>query len=133
MNEMPVVAGEGLVGRVVQASKRRATVLLLTDPQSGVSVRLEKSGALGLANGRSGSDLLRLDLAEADTKVHNGELVFTSGRNISVYPANIPVGRVESVHKPAGALEPTVLVRPLVDIGRESFVRALEWPPRRGS
>ena len=37
---MPVVAGDGLVGRVVQASRKRATVLLLTDPNSGASVRL---------------------------------------------------------------------------------------------
>ena len=59
---MPVVAGEGLVGRVTDASGRRSTVLLLTDPSSGVSVRLATSGLLGIASGRSGSDLLRLDV-----------------------------------------------------------------------
>ena len=45
--DMPVVTGDGLVGRVVQASGKRATVLLLTDPDSSVSVRLEKSGGTG--------------------------------------------------------------------------------------
>ncbi len=62
--DMPVVTGDGLVGRVVQASGKRATVLLLTDPDSSVSVRLEKSGGTGLANGRAGSDLLRVDFVE---------------------------------------------------------------------
>lgn len=125
---MPVVAGDGLVGRVTDASGRRATVLLLTDPKSGVSVRLEHSGAVGVANGRSGSDLLRLDFVAPEVEVKRGELVFTSGLENGVYPANIPVGKVVSVKKAPGALEQTIMVKPLVDVGRLSFVRVLEWP-----
>jgi rod shape-determining protein MreC len=131
-NGMPVVAGDGLVGRVVDASKRRATVLLLTDSKSGVSVRLEHSNALGVANGRSGNELLRLEAVPPDVKVREGDLVFTSGRDISVFPANIPVARVEEVRKSPGAIEQTILVRPLVDVGRATFVRALDWPVRGG-
>ena len=128
---MPVVAGDGLVGRVTDASGRRATVLLLTDPKSGVSVRLEHSGALGVANGRSGSDLLRLTFVKSEVAVKRGELVFTSGLENGVYPANIPVGKVVSVKKEPGALEQTIMVKPLVDVGRLSFVRVLEWPIQR--
>ena len=75
---MPVVTGDGLVGRVVQASRKRATVLLLTDPNSGVAVRLEKSGGTGVASGRAGSNLLRLDFVKPGFKVKPGELVFTT-------------------------------------------------------
>jgi rod shape-determining protein MreC len=128
---MPVVTGDGLVGRVVEASRRRATVLLLTDPESGVSVRLEKSGAPGILNGRSGSSTLSLDSVEPTVAVKKGELVFTSGLDDSVYPANLPVGRVESVRKDPGAIEQTITVRPLVDVGRATFVRAIQYPPRR--
>jgi rod shape-determining protein MreC len=133
VNGMPVVAGDGLVGRVVDASRRRATVRLLTDAQSGVSVRLEGSNEPGIANGRAGSDMLRLTLANPETTVKKGDLVFTSGLDFSVYPPNIPVGRVERVRKSPGALRPTILVRPVVDVGRASFVKALEWPPRGGA
>lgn len=129
MNAMPVVAGDGLVGRVVQASRKRATVLLLTDSNSGVSVRLGKTGARGVVNGRAGSNLLRLEVAP-DVTVNRHDLLLTSGLEGSVYPGGIPVGRVVSVKKEAGAIEQTILVRPLVDVGRASFVRALEWPPR---
>lgn len=132
MNGMPVVAGEGLVGRVVQASHERATVLLLTDSQSGVSVRLGDTGQRGVVNGRAGSDLLRLDIdnPDPDIAVKRGDLVFTSGIQNSVYPGGIPVGKVRSVKKEAGTIRKTILVRPLVDVGRASFVRALEWPVR---
>jgi rod shape-determining protein MreC len=122
---MPVVTGDGLVGRIVQASRKRATVLLLTDPNSGVAVRLEKSGGTGVANGRAGSNLLRLDFVRPEFKVKRDELVFTadSGR----YPANIPVGRVVSVKSSPGAIEQTILVQPLADVARSSVVRVLKF------
>lgn len=127
MADMPVVAGDGLVGRIADVSGRRATVLLLTDPKSGVGVRLEDSGTLGVADGRQGSELLSVDVP-LDVKVRKGELVFTSGTEPSLFPGGIPVGTVVAVHKPAGALAQSLLVRPLVDIGRSTYVRVLLWP-----
>jgi rod shape-determining protein MreC len=124
---MPVVTGDGLVGRVVEASGRRATVLLLTDPGSGVSVRLENSGGTGVANGRAGSDLLRLQFVNPRFKVKSGELVFTA--NSTVYPSDIPVGSVVSVKKAPGALQQTILLQPLADIGRASVVKVLDTTP----
>lgn len=124
---MPVVTGDGLVGRVVQASGKRATVLLLTDPGSGVFVRLEHSGGTGVASGRAGSDLLRLDFVKPEFKVKPGELVFTAAD--SRYPADIPVGRVVSVKKAPGAIEQTILLQPLADIGRASVVKVLQTTP----
>ena len=125
---MPVVTGDGLVGRVVQASRKRATVLLLTDPNSGVAVRLEKSGGTGVASGRAGSNLLGLDFVNPSFKVTKNELVSTA--DSSRYPANIPVGRVASVKTSPGAIEQTILVQPLADIARSSVVRVLKF---RGS
>lgn len=125
---MPVVTGDGLVGRVVQSSGKRATVLLLTDPGSGVAARLEKSGGAGIANGHAGSNLLRLDSVKPEFKVTIGELVSTA--TTSRYPAGIPVGRVVSVKKSPGAIEQTILVRPLADVARSSVVRVLKAPPQ---
>lgn len=123
---MPVVTGDGLVGRVVQASRRRATVLLLTDSVSGVAVRLETTGAAGIANGRAGSDLLELEAVDPAVKVKPGELVLTG--ESTRFPSGIPVGTVVSVKKSPGAIDQTILVRPVAAIGRASFVRVLKWP-----
>jgi rod shape-determining protein MreC len=125
----PVVGGDGLVGRVAEASGRRAIVLLLTDPRSGVSVRLEGSGANAVVNGRAGSDLLALEfLQPQDVAVKKGEMVFTSGLEPSRFPPGIPVGKVVSIRKTPGALTQRIQVRPLADVGRLSYVRALQWP-----
>jgi rod shape-determining protein MreC len=122
---MPVVTGDGLVGRVVQASRKRATVLLLTDPNSGVAVRLEHSGGTGVASGRAGSSLLGLDFVNPAFKVKKDELVSTA--DSSRYPPNIPVGRVASVRTSPGAIEQTILVQPLADVARSSVVRVLKF------
>ncbi|HEY3724847.1 MAG TPA: rod shape-determining protein MreC [Acidimicrobiia bacterium] len=127
---MPVVTGDGLVGRVVQASRKRATVLLLTDPSSGVAVRLEKSGGTGVASGRAGSNLLGLDFVNPTFKVTKNELVSTA--DSSRYPPNIPVGRVASVKTSPGAIEQTILVQPLADIARSSVVRVLKFRGQAG-
>jgi rod shape-determining protein MreC len=127
---MPVVTGDGLVGRVVQASGKRATVLLLTDPSSGVAVRLEKSGGTGVASGRAGSNLLGLDFVNPTFKVTKNELVSTA--DSSRYPPNIPVGRVASVKTSPGAIEQTILVQPLADIARSSVVRVLKFRGQAG-
>jgi rod shape-determining protein MreC len=88
---------------------------------------------LGIASGRSGSDLLRLDVESGDTRVKRGDLVVTAGTEPSRYPAGIPVGRVASVSKAPGALEPSILLKPVVDFRRLEFVRVLQWPLARGS
>ncbi|MBA2752189.1 MAG: rod shape-determining protein MreC, partial [Actinobacteria bacterium] len=49
---MPVVTGAGLVGRVMDVSRTRATVLLVSNPTSSVGVRLAATGEVGVASGR---------------------------------------------------------------------------------
>ena len=77
---MPVVTGDGLVGRVVQASRKRATVLLLTDPNSGVAVRLEKSGGTGVGERATpAATCSACDFVDPSVKVTKDELVSTAG------------------------------------------------------
>lgn len=126
---MPVVAGEGLVGRVSEASRERAVVLLVTDADARVGVKLSTSGDIGVARGRGNRQPLTVDLIDPATDIRKGEIVVTSGLQQSVFPPGIPVGRVVSAHTPSGALQQTVLLRPVVDLRRLTFVRVLQWSP----
>lgn len=124
---MPVVAGAGLVGRVVDTSRTRATVLLLTDSTFSVGVRLSTSGDVGVATGKGSRTPLRVDLIDPATKVEKGEVVVTSGLQQSVFPPGIPVGKVLAARTPPGALQQEVTVTPVVDIRRLEFVTVLQW------
>lgn len=127
---MPVVAGAGLVGRVVDASKSRATVLLVTDTTFSVGVRLSTSGDVGVATGHGSRAPLRVDLIDPATKVDAGEVVVTSGLQQSVFPPGIPVGKVATAKTPPGSLQQQVTVEPVVDLQRLEFVTVLQWSPR---
>jgi rod shape-determining protein MreC len=127
---MPVVSGAGLVGRVVEASRTRATVLLLTDNTFSVGVRLSTSGDVGVADGTGGRKPLNVRLIDTATKVDKGEVVVTSGLQQSVFPPGIPVGKVLSAHTPPAALQQVVTIAPVVDLRRLEFVTVLQWASR---
>ena len=127
---MPVVAAAGLVGRVVEVSAKRATVLLLTDPTFSVGVRLTANGDTGVANGRGRDNPMTIDLVPPNTRLNHGDLLLTSGLQLERFPKGIPVGRVDAVKQQPGALQEDVTMNPIVDLSRLEFVQVLQWSPQ---
>lgn len=130
---MPVVGDEGLVGRVVDVWRSGAKVLLVTDPRSGVSVRMTRGRATGEAEGRAGADTLALDIVDSEAEIIEGDDAQTSGLQGSSFPPGIPVGEVESMDAVQGDLVRRVLLRPFVDLDRIEYVRVLRWPTAEGA
>jgi len=112
--DMPVVAGAGLVGRVVETAGRSARVLLLIDPSSAVAARLASNGETGVLAGDAG-DQLRFDLFDPEAAVKLADEVVTSGYQGGVYPAGIPIGTIARLQPRSGSLSRRVWVRPFVD------------------
>jgi rod shape-determining protein MreC len=124
--DMPVIAADGLVGRVVEVYRSSAKVMLIIDPDSSVSVRLSASGERGVLQGQREEPLL-FRLIDTDTEIQPGETVETSGYSLEeglggVFPDSIPVGVVDSVEPDPSNLTLEVRVRPRVDFSRLSTV-----------
>jgi rod shape-determining protein MreC len=139
----PVVAGNGLVGKVTEASSTQATVTLLDSPGFGVGVRLENTNERGIAEGRTGEREMRLNFlskllpacgkdSSPDTCISDGELVFTSAVANAAFPPDIPVAKVTGIQKKTGELESTVSLRPLVNLNDITYVKVLRWPELTG-
>ncbi len=127
---MPVVAGRGLLGIVVQSTAGRATVQLLTDPDTAVGVRVTGGGALGTATGQGrGRELLVDTSLEPGAVVRRGVLLATSGTDRSRFPAGIPVARVTTTHEASSGLYLELRADALVDPDSVSFVSVLQWEP----
>ena len=126
-NGMPVVTGAGLVGRLTDVSSSRATVLLLSDRESSIGVRLTGSGDVGVATGSGPGQPLVVDLVNVSTTVQPGEPVVTSGLQQSVFPPELPVGRVREVRGRPGALQKELTLDPVADLRRLEFVQVLQW------
>lgn len=128
----PVVAAGGLVGSIASASRHVATIELLTDPNFAVGVSLG-GGNVGSAAGAGRTLPLHVTVDSTNLPppaAKRGDVVTSSGLHLERFPKAIPVGRVSTVARSAGAVEPEIELTPLVDLGQLSFVEVLLWSPQ---
>jgi rod shape-determining protein MreC len=126
----PVVTGAGLVGRIVQVTGTNSVVELVTDPSSDFGIRLADSGEVGIAHGTGhGRPIVVEDGIDMSVEVEEGEGVITSGFDRSIFPPDIPVGRVSEVGTRADQLARVLTVELAADLDRLTYVRVLQWQP----
>jgi rod shape-determining protein MreC len=125
---MPVINGDGLVGRVLSVGERSSRVIALIDPRFSVTVRAAVSGQVGVLDGR-GSDPLALRLLDARTQIGAGDEIVTSSFDAGLFPQGIPVGVVRQVQRASSQLVTDVTVNPFVDFTRLSHVLVLKTSP----
>ena len=117
---MPVVTAQGLVGRVIEVSGNASRVLLVIDPNSNVTARLQNSRAQGTVEGLLTGNL-RMRLIPLDADVQVGDIVITSGLGGS-FPPDIPIGQVTSRRQLQFELNQEAEVRSLVNFDTLEFV-----------
>ena len=138
--DMPVMALEGLVGRVIEAGAHTCDVLLISDRAFKVSVRFEQDGSFGILQG-GGISLQgdhsfgvlcmptpsRVDYVRKDLEIKAGEWVVTSGFG-GVFPAGLVVGRVVRMSLDETGLYQVAEVVPAADLARLQQVVVVTGP-----
>lgn len=117
---LPVVTGQGLVGRIMDVAADASRVLLITDPSSAVSARLQttrvEGSVIGLLSGG-----LRMTFIPLDAAIQEGDLVITSGLGGN-FPPDMVIGQVTSVREFEFELYKEAEVRSLNDFNTLEFV-----------
>jgi rod shape-determining protein MreC len=117
--DMTVLNADGLVGRVVRATRTTATVLLIVDTDSVVGGRLGTNLEIGFLRGRGSADgtgRLALDLVDNSVLPSKDDVVVTWGSKDGVpYVSGIPIGRVESVVSSPRQSSRLAVIKPFVD------------------
>ncbi len=121
---MPVVVADGVVGRVHAVAARSADVLVLTDLNSSIAVRVERTRARANVRGLGKPDLCRLDYALRTEDMIEGDPLVTSGTD-GVFPRGLPVGKVTQFERRAHGLFQDARVVPAVDVTRLEEVLVL--------
>lgn len=120
--DLTVIAGAGLVGRVIGVAPWTSDVLVVGDRYLTIGVRVGKAGRFGSVSATApggatprGPGRLSLTLLEQGTVVV-GDTVMTLG-SVGGRPfmPDIPVGTVVSVDPDRGQLTSTAVVEPVVD------------------
>lgn len=117
---MPVVTQQGLVGRIITVSANASRVLLITDPSSAVSARLQTNRVEGTVIGQLSGNL-RLTFIPLDQEIVEGDLVITSGLGGN-FPPDLVIGQVTSIRQFEFELYQEAQVRSLNNFSTLEFV-----------
>lgn len=130
---MPVVTGEGVVGRVVATSPVTAQIALLTNDKSAVGAivgQIGASNAFGLIRGK-GTDVLEMNHVPGTEKIEVGGIIMTTGQD-RIYPPGLKVGEILEVKTGSIASPHLILVKPTANLGslRQVAVLLYKAPER---
>lgn len=116
---LPIMTGDGLVGRVVHVGGRTARVLLLTDINARTPVVIGDAAVRAILVGDN-SENPKLRFIDGEGPLAAGELIVTSGHG-GVYPPGLPIGLV------AGEVAGITLAQTFVDWRKISYVRVVDF------
>lgn len=130
---MTVANHRGLIGQVVRVADQWSDVLLITDPSSAVSARIDRSREAGMVFGSPNGDLIMRYIPQGQSdgppRVEVGDLVFTSGQS-QRFPPQILIGQVVEVHQDDYDTFQEAVIRPSVDFNAlESAMLITAWTP----
>lgn len=95
-----LIDAHGVLGQVVQVNPSNAVALLITDPDHGIPVEINRTGLQTIALGRGDGQGLRLPFLPGNADIQVGDLLVSSALG-GRFPAGYPVGQIyELKHTP---------------------------------
>jgi len=111
---MAVINFQGLVGNVVESLDNASKILLINDPNLGISSIVQRSRQEGLVNGTLGTNLIMRYLPE-EAQIAPGDLVITSELS-QVYPKGLLIGKVVNIGREFSGLNRYAVIKPAADL-----------------
>lgn len=95
--DMPVITDRGLVGKITVVTDHLSEVMLVTDEDCKVAVKVEGTREQGIASGlRASTGDLELCFLNKLADLKSGQKVYTAGVSGGIFPSGIEVGTVKS-------------------------------------
>lgn len=111
---LPVLAPQGIVGRIVAVYPEYSKVMLIVDRKSGADAMVQRTRIRGILKGKGGNRCsLEFIPKSADVKV--GDLVLASGL-VGLYPKGLVFGKVTEANKKNPGVFQEIEVTPNVDL-----------------
>ncbi len=111
---LPVLAPQGIVGRIVAVYPEYSKVMLIVDRKSGADAMVQRTRIRGILKGKGGNRCsLEFVPKSADVKV--GDLVLASGL-VGLYPKGLVFGTVTEANKKNPGVFQEIEVTPNVDL-----------------
>jgi rod shape-determining protein MreC len=111
---LPVLAPQGIVGRVVEVFPEYSKVMLIVDRKSGADAMVQRTRVRGVLKGKGGNRC-SLDFVPKNADVRVGDLVLASGL-VGLYPKGLVFGKVTKANKKNPGVFQEIEVTPNVDL-----------------
>jgi rod shape-determining protein MreC len=126
----PVVAADGLAGKITQITPNTAQVTLITDSDSSVTARVLPDGVTGVVEPNIGDPTdLQLDFLERGSDIGEGQMVVTAGFSTgnlgSIFPPGVPIGEITEATLEEQQAYQRVHLDAFADLRDMNFVRVL--------
>jgi len=126
---MPVVTGEGLIGKVIEVGENRSIVSLLSSGSFKVGFSVVGTAAIGIAQGTGSDGSLRGSNIDSRQSVSVGAIASTSGLAGSPFPPNLPIGTITAIRTNEAALESTVDIKMFANLNDLVYADVVLWKP----
>jgi rod shape-determining protein MreC len=123
----PVMDANGVMGQIDEVAFSTAQVILISDPDHALPVRVRRTGLRTVAYGSGRINRLRLTDLPMNVDLQSGDMLVTSGLG-GAFPAGLPVAEVESVSRPVGEAFARATVRPVARLDRARHVLVVDAP-----
>lgn len=124
---MAVVSGDGLVGRVLKVSNNTSEIKLITtsDINNKISVMIKKENdtIYGILSGYN-NNVLEITSLNKDIDNLDNSLVYTSGMG-GIFPSGIIIGKVKGIKEDKYDVSKIIEVEPSTDFNNLKFVNVL--------
>jgi len=124
LKNMVAVASVGPVGRIHRVFDSGANIILITDVNSSVAIRLQSSRIEGILEGKGDSTCF-LKYVSKEANVNVGDKLITSGLD-GIYPAGLLIGYVSDVKKVGEEMFQEIEVVPLQNLNTVEEVAILK-------
>jgi rod shape-determining protein MreC len=111
---LPVLAPQGIVGRIVEVYPEYSKVMLIVDRKSGADAMVQRTRIRGVLKGKGGNRC-SLEFVPKNADVQVGDLVLASGL-VGLYPKGLVFGKVTKANKKNPGVFQEIEVTPNVDL-----------------
>ena len=111
---LPVLAPQGIVGRIVGVYPEYSKVMLIVDRKSSADAMVQRTRVRGMLKGKGGNRC-SLEFVPKSADVQVGDLVLASGL-VGLYPKGLVFGKVTAANKKNPGVFQEIEVTPNVDL-----------------
>jgi rod shape-determining protein MreC len=111
---LPVLAPQGIVGRIVGVYPEYSKVMLIVDRKSSADAMVQRTRVRGMLKGKGGNRCA-LEFVPKNADVQVGDLVLASGL-VGLYPKGLVLGKVTAANKKNPGVFQEIEVTPSADL-----------------